>query len=242
MERIVNGLIGILGVIGLLVVGGGLLGRLLPGRFSWCWLLIAAGLVLLNDLLLTNVYGLIPDLIPGGTWNWQGKALALLASLAVAALPGFGFRASGLNFEQAAGSLKSALPVAGVYVGLFLALALAFPNEAATPETIAFQLTMPGLEEEIFYRGVLLAALGRAFEGRVRILGVDWGLGAVLSCALFGLAHAFGYSEGGFTFDPLTMALTALPSLIAVWLVLKTRSLALPVLLHNFGNAVMLLI
>jgi hypothetical protein len=36
--------------------------------------------------------------------------------------------------------------------------------------------------------------------------------------------------------------LTALPSLIAVWPTLKTRGLLLPILLHNFGNAIMILL
>ena len=99
---------------------------------------------------------------------------------------------------------------------------------------------MPGLEEEPFYRGILLLALDRAFLGRARFLGVDWGWGAVLSCALFGLAHAFGYSHGSFSFDPMTMALTTLPSFIAVWLRLRTGSVLLPVLLHNFGNSISL--
>lgn len=206
------------------------------------WLLAAALLVLLNDLMLTNGYGLFPSLPLGGDWNWQGKILALAASLVVIALPGFGRRETGLTVVQAPGSLKPALPVAGLYVGLFLILALIFPNEGLSVEALAFQLTMPGLEEEVFYRGVLLVALGRAFAGRVRFLGVDWGLGAILSCVLFGLAHAFGFSDGEFSFDPLTMGLTAVPSLIAVWLALKTRSLVLPVLLHNFGNAVMMVI
>jgi uncharacterized protein len=238
----VDGMIGILGVVALLLGAGVLLGAVLPGRLSLPWLLAAAGLVLLNDLMLTNGYGLFPHLPLGGDWNWQGKILALAASLVVIALPGFGRRETGLTLVQAPGSLKTALPVAGLYVGLFLVLALIFPNERPSAETVAFQLTMPGLEEEIFYRGILLVALGRAFAGRIRVLDVDWGLGAILSCALFGLAHAFGYGDGGFSFDPLTMALTAVPSLIAVWLALKTRSLLLPVLLHNFGNAVMMLV
>ena len=50
------------------------------------------------------------------------------------------------------------------------------------------------------------------------------------------------WADGAFSFDPLTMALTALPSLIAVWLRLRTGSLLLPVLLHNFGNSISLLI
>ncbi|EHN76779.1 abortive infection protein, partial [Streptomyces coelicoflavus ZG0656] len=52
--------------------------------------------------------------------------------------------------------------------------------------------------------------------------------------------HAFGFSKGSFSFDPLTMAMTALPAFIAVWLRLRTGSLLAPVLLHNFGNAVSL--
>jgi membrane protease YdiL (CAAX protease family) len=238
----VDGFIGILGVVALLLGAGVVLGALLPGRMSLPWLLAAALLVLLNDLMLTNGYGLFPSLPLGGDWNWQGKILALAASLVVIALPGFGRRETGLTVVQAPGSLKPALPVVGFYVGLFLILALIFPNEGLSVEALAFQLTMPGLEEEVFYRGVLLVALGRAVAGRVRFLGVDWGLGAILSCVLFGLAHAFGFSDGEFSFDPLTMGLTAVPSLIAVWLALKTRSLVLPVLLHNFGNAVMMVI
>ncbi|MCL6546041.1 MAG: CPBP family intramembrane metalloprotease [Bryobacteraceae bacterium] len=119
-------------------------------------------------------------------------------------------------------------------------LALAFPNEQATTETIAFQLTMPGLEEEAFYRGLLLLALDRAFTGSARLLGVDWSWGAALSCVLFGLAHAFGISKGEVSFEPLSFALTAGPSLIAVWVRLRTGSILLPVLMHNFGNAVSL--
>jgi len=238
----VDGIIGILGVVALLLGIGGGLGLLFPGRTSWMWLLAAAGLVFVNDAMLTRVWGLIPDVIPHSDWNWQGKIMALAVTLAVASLPMFGWKRSGLTLTQAPGSWKTALPVTAAYAGLFLVMALIFPNESASKETVAFQLTMPGFEEEPFYRGVLLLALERAFSGRLRFLGVDWSLGAVLSCALFGLAHAFGFSDGQFSFDPMTMALTGLPSLIGVWLVPRTRSLLLPVLMHNFGNAIMLLV
>lgn len=235
-----DGVIGIAGVIALLLAAGGAIGLLQRGRFEARWLLIAAGLVLINDVLLTRCYGLIPRLVPALDWNWQGKILALAATLAIAALPAFGWRRVGLTLRQAPGSVRSAVPVALLYCGFFLVLALLFPNDPPDGETIAFQLTMPGLEEEPFYRGILLFALDRAFRGRWRFLGVDWGWGALLSCALFGLAHAFGYADGAFTFDAMTMALTALPSLIAVWLRLRTGSLLLPILLHNFGNSISL--
>lgn len=222
-------------IVALLLAAGGAI-ALLGGRgaVSFRWLLVAAGLVLLNDALLTRAYRLLPDLI-GGDWNWQGKILALLATLAIAALPAFGWRASGLTLRQA--DLKAPLVVAGLYALLFVGLALAFKSDPATPETMTFQLTMPGLEEEAFYRGLLLLALDRAFTGRARLLGVDWSWGAVLSCALFGLAHAFGISKGEVSFEPLYFALTAGPSLIGVWVRLRTGSILLPILMHNIGNA-----
>lgn len=236
-----NGVIGLAGTLALFLLLGGTIGLLDRRHFAPRWLFVAALLVALNDACLTGVYGLLPDLI-GGERNWQGKLLALAATLLVATLPAFGWRRSGLVLAQAPGSLRAALPVAALYCGFFVALALAFPGDPSSGEEIAFQLTMPGLEEEPFYRGVLLLALDRAFAGRVRFLGVDWGWGAVLSCVLFGLAHAFGFSDGGFAFDPLTMALTAVPAFIAVWLRLRTGSLVLPILLHNAGNAASLIV
>ncbi|HVI32095.1 CPBP family intramembrane glutamic endopeptidase, BDIM_20840 family [Phenylobacterium sp.] len=237
-----NGIIGISGVLAILLAAGGLVALVERGGVSVRWLSVAAGLVLLNDLLLTRAYGLLPDLLPGADWNWQGKLLALAGTLAVASLPAFGWRASGSALPQAEDGWRPVLLVSVAYVAVFLGLALAFPTEPASAETVAFQLSLPGLEEEPFYRGVLLLALFRAFPARRRILGVDWSWGAVVSCALFGLAHAFGYSKSGFQFDPLTMLLTAGPSFIAVWLALRTRSVLLPVLLHNFGNAITLVV
>jgi membrane protease YdiL (CAAX protease family) len=237
----VNGIISIAGIIAILLLAGGALGVLRRRDFSVGWLLVAAALVLVNDALLTNGYGLIPNLLPDSDWNWQGKALALVATLLIASLPVFGWRRSGLTLAQAAGNLKASIPVVLLYIAFFTGIAWLFPTEPASAETIAFQLTMPGLEEEPFYRGVLLFALDRAFQGRKKLLGVEWGWGAILSCVVFGLAHAFGFSDGQFSFDPLTMALTAVPSLIGVWLVLRTRSVLLPVVLHNFGNAITLL-
>jgi membrane protease YdiL (CAAX protease family) len=38
------------------------------------------------------------------------------------------------------------------------------------------------------------------------------------------------------------VALTGVPSVIGVWMVIRTRSVPLQILLHNFGNTIMLLI
>lgn len=233
--------IGDLTAAALLLAAGLVLGLLGRRSFDLRWLLVAVALVVVNNLLLSRGYGLIPNLVEGER-AWTGKALALAGTLAIASLPWFGWRRVGLTLAQRAGSLRSAIPVVLLYCGFFLAIALLFPSDPPSGEEVAFQLTMPGLEEEPFYRGILLFAFDQAFRGRIRFLGVDWGWGAVLSCLAFGLTHSFGYSDGAFSFDPLIMALTAIPSFIAVWLRYRTGSLALPVLLHNFGNAIGLLV
>lgn len=236
-----NGVIGIAGVLTILLVLG-LCAALLDRRnFHWKWLVGAAVLVLLNDAVLTRIYGQFPDVM-GGEWNWQGKVLALLLTLSIAALPAFGWANCGMRLAQRPGSLKPALSVAAIYCAFFLAVALAFPGEPANAETIAFQATLPGMEEELFYRGLLLFALDRAFTGRWQFAGVEWGWGAMLSCILFGLAHAFSFSNGAFGFDALAMALTAVPALLAVWLRLRTGSLLIPIVLHNLGNSLFLLV
>lgn len=237
-----NGIISISGIALLLTAAGMLIGLMDRRNFAPAWLIAAAALVVLNDVLLTELYGLLPDMIPGAAWNWQGKGLALLATLGIAALPWFGWQRSGLTLHQAPGSLRACAPIAVLYCLFFAGLAGAFPGDEASAETIAFQLTMPSLEEEPFYRGILLLALGEAFRGRRRWLGVDWHWGALLSCLLFGLAHAFSYADGSVSFDAITMALTAVPSVLAVWMRLRTGSLVLPVLLHSAGNAIPLLL
>jgi hypothetical protein len=222
---------------------GGVIGLADRKNFSPAWLLVSALLVLGNDAMLTQLFGNVPSLLSSSEWNWQGKAMALALSLGIASLGVFGWRRAGLTLRHKVGSLRPALIGLGIYCLFFLAIALAFDNGSASTETIAFQLTMPGLEEEIFYRGLLLLALNEAFRGRVQWLGVGWGWGAILSSLVFGLAHAFSYSaDAGFAVEPIYLTLTAIPSLLGVWLRERTGSLLMPIIAHNFGNAITLLV
>lgn len=232
-----EGLVSVLAICAGLLVVGGIAGLVDRGNFAPKWLLVAAGLFFLNDAALTRLFGLLPDFL-GGDWNWTGKLLALAITLAVASHSAFGWERSGLTLKQKPGSLVPALIVGGLLMALFTWLALSSDDSGASAETMAFQLTVPGLEEEPFYRGILLLALNEALRGRFRALGIEWGWGAFLSCALFGMGHAFSYEDGGFSFDLMTFAMTGVPALILVWMRERTGSLLLPVLLHNFGNSI----
>ncbi|WP_439473167.1 CPBP family intramembrane glutamic endopeptidase, BDIM_20840 family [Brevundimonas sp.] len=212
----------------------------LRGKVKWGWFLGALALMAAYDALLTRGYGHIPLQFWPSDWNWEGKVMALALSLVVALF--FGAERVGLTLKQDRKGLKGALILSGALIALFLGLALWFPGQGTDADTLAFQLTMPGLDEELFYRGVLLLMLNEAFARPLRLLGAPMGWGALISSVAFGLAHALGYSDGAFTFDAMTMALTGGPALLLVWLREKTGSLLLPVLLHNFANAIFLVV
>lgn len=202
--------------------------RLRPG-----WLLAALALMLLRDALVMRGYGLLPELVPGA-WNWTGKLLVIVVLLPIAAAPAFGWRRCGLTLRQARGA-PAAWWLFGAVAALLFGLAFHLGDGADDAATIAFQWTMPGLEEELFYRGVLLLALCRAVgDGDRPWLDIGWG--GVLSSIAFGLGHALFWRADGPAFDAMAMLMTAAPALLLVWFRHRTGSLVLPVLAHNVAN------
>ena len=232
-----------IGWIGLVTLAAVIIGTFSRGRrIDWRWLLAAVMTMVVYELLLTRCWGAVPDPLGGTDWNWTGKLLALGLSLAIASLPVVGWRRVGLTLHQDRAHLRGPLILSITLAILFLALALWLPGEGVDGETLAFQLTMPGLDEELFYRGVLLLMFNEAFGRPLRVLGTQMGWGALLTSLAFGLVHALGYDDGAYTFSAMAMATTGISALLLVWVREKTGSLLLPILLHNFGNAIFLLV
>ena len=94
-------------------------------------------------------------------------------------------------------------------------------------------MTMPGLEEEIFFRGVLMVAINEAFTSRRRVMGAEMGWGAVLTAILFGAVHGLPYSDGrvGLALGPVLW--TSVVAILLVWIRERTGSLVAPVLCHS---------
>jgi uncharacterized protein len=220
------------------ILGGlGLAGAVMfPSRFRWKWLLAALALNLAYQALLTRGFWLIPDPFAGADWNWAGKLAAIGGTLMIMSLPAFGFARCGLTLAQGRnwrGALALLLVLSGLFIGLAIGGADGKPDDI---ETIAFQWTMPGLDEELFYRGALLLALNEAFRPRLDVLGAPIGYGGVLTTFLFGLTHALSYDAGAVGLDLATFAMTGVPALLLVWLRERTGSLLMPVLGHNIAN------
>jgi membrane protease YdiL (CAAX protease family) len=224
-----------LGQIGVVAAFGAIGAAIYRRDFRSGWFIAALAIYVLYNGLLTRAFFTIPNFPLQADWNWLGKTMSFVGMLIVASLPVFGYRKVGLTFRQRPG-FRTPLVVFLILMGLFLCLAILDTSEMADIETIAFQWTMPSIDEELFYRGVLLLMMNEAFARRASILGAAIGYGGLLTSLLFGLAHGFGFSEGSFHFDVITFSVTGIPSLILLWLRERTGSLLLPVLGHSASN------
>lgn len=222
-----------------LLAAVGLAGAIFLRRdFRIGWFLAALAISLIYAALLTRGFWQLPDPFSASRWNWSGKGLAIAGTLIVMSLPAFGWRRCGMTLDQGA---HWRWPL-GVLVGLILlilGLSLYFGDgQAASADTIAFQWTMPGFDEELYYRGTLLLALNEAFRPRIRVLGAPIGYGGLLATFAFGLTHALSIRGGEVSFDIMAMAMTGVPALILLWLRERTGSLLMPVIGHNAANGI----
>lgn len=227
----------LLGQLGILLAVAAAGVAVSPRNFRPRWLLAALVLYVVYDALLTRGFFALANVPADSQWNWAGKALAAGAMLLLALSPLAGARKVGLTLSQRQGIFAPAAVTAALGI-TFAVMAIADGVGPADMETILFQWTMPGLDEELFYRGVLLVAMNEAFRGRANVLGAPIGFGGLLTSVLFGLAHSLAYGDAGFSFDAGAFAVTALPSLALLWLRERTGSLVFPILAHNIANGI----
>lgn len=212
------------------------------GRVRWSWLAIALGLFIIQDMALSSGWGALSGLdLIDSRWNWEGRLLSTLVLIGLALLLfRHDWEATGLRLGQSGPAAWLALVLSLVVCALFAAGAYwLVPGPLVfAPEDIAFQATMPGIEEEIFYRGLLLGALDRAFGTPLKLLRAPMGWGAVATAMLFAAAHAVVLTpELAMTLDIGQSAWLFAAGLVLAWLRAATGSILLPVIVHNWANA-----
>lgn len=119
--------------------------------------LLSVGYVLVNFALLNCINDV-------GGWNWSGKSGAIAFSLII--FLAFPTLRAGLGFTLTQKSNSIAKSLTAITMLFFVAASLGLTQER-TPfniETILFQLTMPSLDEEMVYRGILLCLLSRGIS------------------------------------------------------------------------------
>jgi membrane protease YdiL (CAAX protease family) len=232
----------------LLIVGGasicGVTAVLRRKSPDWRYVAAAMGALALDLTLLFHGYGLIPHgsvipTPPNSTWNWEGKTLALTATLMLCALwPQISMRTFGFTLRQMPGSLGPACLAAALLFAIQWSAAY-FSGDVHPPtaETLFFQATMPGLEEEPLWRGFMLVLLNLAYQDtKWKVLGTEIGWGAIATSIIFGLVHGIGVDKGAIQFSAEDFLLAGSAGFLLAWTRERTGSLVLPVIFHNIGN------
>jgi membrane protease YdiL (CAAX protease family) len=187
----------------------------------------------LDDFVTGLPHGLSVLSMPGTKWNWSGKILSLLLSALVIAALRISPAAVGLTLKQ------RHIKVGALAIGLFViwgaCLGLLFKPDQADLETLFFQASMPGLAEELVYRGICPAILLGLINRRTPSPEVPWVV-IIATAVAFGIWHGLGYSGGSFRFDTMAALFPLVGSIAGGWLRFKTDSLVVPILAHSVAN------
>ena len=104
---------------------------------------------------------------------------------------------------------------------------------------------MPGLDEELVFRGLLLAFFVRAFGAGRELAGGTFGLAGVGVTFLFAAGHGLLLlTNGALVMNWHAFIVTGMIGAGLLWLRTRTGSLALPLVAHNlvnFGELVLLI-
>ncbi|MGL6076084.1 MAG: lysostaphin resistance A-like protein [Fimbriiglobus sp.] len=202
---------------------------LVTRRWGWPWTGCVVYLFAVSSILL-----LLPSGGWSGQWNWQGKVLSTAFGLMCLARLGM-WREAGVTAPLRPGWWKLFLPMTLLFGGLRW-----FFTQIPTPptwETIAFQATMPGLEEELWYRGILLCFLIRAFGPGKEWLGLRWNGAMVLTTMLFALVHVIEVDQRSGSVVMHYRRGTTLVLGLAMWAIRERSGSIWPaVAFHNIFN------
>lgn len=195
--------------------------------FCACYLLYQAALI------LPRIHPAL-DFIKS-RWNWDGKIYAILWAV----MAYFLFRRlfpenNFFTFRQKKEGFKSASLGAVSIVLLSAFVWFLLGNAKLNYETLAFQLTLPGIDEEMIFRGILFGLLLSALRQNIPFLGNP---ALLITSALFGFIHALTLSENySIRFNTLYFIQTAFAGWVWGWVTLRSRSILISVLSHNLSN------
>lgn len=175
-------------------------------------------------------------------WNWSGKIYAIVGSILFYILFRKAFSTHNyITFKQRGISLKPKLIITIIVFLVAVGLAtLSIIKSATRLDYFLFQFTMPGLDEELAFRGIMLGLLSNTLPSRVYFKNRSLGNPALLiTSILFGLVHSFHIDQGwGFHQNWVEFISTFATGLLLGWLTIKSGSIVMSILIHGLINTI----
>ncbi|GAA4122633.1 hypothetical protein GCM10022250_05390 [Flavobacterium chungbukense] len=177
-------------------------------------------------------------------FNWSGKILSLILGLIIIFSVSKEERIK-IGFTSKTNSRKQLKFGLLVFFGFTLFdiifKLILFPKGGTFHlETFLFQATMPGLTEEILFRGICLWLLDKAFAPKWNYRGIQFGWSFVIVTILFGVSHGAVLDQDfHLKFDVLTIVYLTLISSFSVGVLRQfSGNLIYSVLGHNTINLI----
>jgi hypothetical protein len=175
-------------------------------------------------------------------WNWSGKIFGIIWGIICYFLfkkyfaenNFFTLKQNKKNFIKAL-IVAIAIILYAIVTMFFLASKSKFDFE-----TLAFQLTLPAIDEEIMFRGILLGLLMSSLKSRIPIFGNP---SVLLTALLFALVHALTFTNNYYlNFNIPNFIEIAIVGYVFGWITIKSRSIVLAIFSHScidfFGKLV----
>ena len=185
-----------------------------------------------------SIFLFLPHLVDSfhiinGNWNWNGKIYGTLCGIAGYFI--FRQQFNDNNFftlKQNKKGLKSALTVASVLISIYILSGILNVKEFNL-ETLLFQISMPGFEEEIMFRGILLGLMYSALRSTSN---ASKNPAIIINGILFGFVHSLTFQNDKVTFNTGAFIGTGIGGYAFAYITIKTRSILIPMLTHNLSN------
>jgi membrane protease YdiL (CAAX protease family) len=204
----------------------------------WGLLLFVAFLVVL-DVALVEVPRI--DGFQHHHWSWQESILSSAwPFLLVALVPGISLASIGVTSRFRPGWLKPSIVAGLIALSVPAVFFVLGARKKLDAEGWSFLLTMPGLAEELVFRGVYQSLLNRVFGKPWRVANAEFGWGLIITAIFFAGSNGLvGVDSELHSHIVLHAAIApVMLSFVSGWIRERTDSIWLCVFGHNLSNVV----
>ncbi|MFD2907416.1 type II CAAX prenyl endopeptidase Rce1 family protein [Flavobacterium ardleyense] len=205
------------------------------------YLLLFGGYFILDSYIRILGFEFIKLDFLGLKGNWSGMILSLIVALIFIFYHSKQIRKDiGFTTEFNKKTVKLGILIfIGFLIFDFAFKMILFPKGGAfNLEQFLFQASLPGLTEEIVFRGILLWILSKAFIPSKKIKDIFFGWGFVIVTFLFAMMHGVVLTEAmEFKVDYITIIYITLITSLSLGILRKySGNLILPTIGHNVVN------